>query len=139
MSIQEQKNSGIIGAKILLVEDDPMVVRMYQRKFANEGYNLALAFNGEEGLTAIKKERPDLILLDVMMPKMSGLEMLKIVKADAQYKNLPIVMLTNLGDRAEDVEKCKEFGAEDYWVKANMKLDDIILKVKEILKKYSGK
>jgi Response regulators consisting of a CheY-like receiver domain and a winged-helix DNA-binding domain len=132
---QIKPNSG----KILLVEDDPMVVRMYARKFKKEGFGLALAYNGEKGLEELKKERPDIILLDIMMPKMSGLEMLKIVKDDPQYKDLPVVMLTNLGDRAEDVKKCKELGAEDYWVKANMQLNEITDKVKKILAKYFNK
>jgi two-component system, OmpR family, alkaline phosphatase synthesis response regulator PhoP len=118
---------------ILLVEDDPMVVRMYKRKFKKDGFDLEMAYNGKEGLVALKKKRPDIILLDIMMPKMSGLEMLKIVKADPQYKDLPVVMLTNLGDRAEDVVKCKELGAEDYWVKANMRLSEITEKIKKIL------
>jgi len=123
--------------KVLLVEDDPMIIRLYDRKFKLEGYKLTKAFNGFDGLEALKKEQPDIILLDIMMPKMSGLEMLKIVKDDPQYKNLPVVMLTNLGDRAEDVEKCKELGAEDYWVKANMKLEEITERINAILTKYS--
>jgi DNA-binding response OmpR family regulator len=131
-------DSGDKKEKILLVEDDPMVVRMYKRKFGNEGFDLVVAFNGEEGLAALEKERPNLVLLDVMMPKMSGLDMLKAVKSEEKYKKLPVVMLTNLGDRSEDVEKCKELGAEDYWVKANMKLDDIVSKVRMILEKYSN-
>jgi len=122
--------------KILLVEDDPMIIRLYDRKFKLEGYELTKAFNGFEGLEALKKERPDIILLDIMMPKMSGLDMLKIVKNDPQYKDLPVVMLTNLGDRAEDVEKCKALGAEDYWVKANMKLEEITGRINAILTKY---
>jgi len=130
-----KENSG----KILLVEDDPMVVRMYSRKFKIDGFKVALAFNGENGLEELKKERPDIILSDIMMPKMSGLEMLQIIKADPQYKDLPVVMLTNLGDRPEDVEKCKELGAEDYWVKANMQLEEIAVKIKTILAKNFNK
>ena len=123
-------------ANILLVEDDPMVVRMYSRKFKKDGFNLSLGYNGKEGLAALKKKRPDIILLDIMMPKMSGLDMLKIVKADPQYKDLPVVMLTNLGDRTEDVTKCRELGAEDYWVKANMRLNEITEKINKILNNH---
>lgn len=112
---------------------------MYERKLKLDGFNINTAFNGEKGLEELKKDRPDIILCDIMMPKMSGLEMLKIVKDDPQYKDLPVVMLTNLGDRAEDVEKCKELGAEDYWVKANMKLGEITEKIKKILAKYLNK
>jgi CheY-like chemotaxis protein len=122
-------------SKILLVEDDPMVVKMYQRKLTMDGFDLTLAFNGEEGLEALKKNKPDIVLLDVMMPKMNGIEMLKIIKGDPAFKDLPVVILTNLGDRQEDVQKCKDFGAEDYWVKASMPLNEISRRVKDILAK----
>ena len=123
----DQKN------KILLVEDDSMIVRMYQRKLEAEGFKVALAFNGEEGLAALKKETPDLVLLDIMMPKMNGIEMLKAVKADPALKSVPVVILTNLGDRPEDVQKCKELGALDYWVKANISLKEITERIRKIL------
>ncbi|MDD4901995.1 MAG: response regulator [Patescibacteria group bacterium] len=119
--------------KILLVEDDPMVIRMYQRKLTLEGFDLTLAFNGEEGLVALAKDRPDLVLLDIMMPKMDGFEMLKKVKADPALKDIPVVILTNLGDRSEDVQKSKESGADDYWVKANMPLKELIDKIRIIM------
>ena len=121
--------------KILLVEDDSMVVRMYQRKLEKDGFQLTLAFNGEEGLAALKKEKPDIVLLDIMMPKMNGIEMLKAVKADPVTKDIPVVILTNLGDRPEDVQKCKELGAEDYWVKANTPIQEITERIKKILAK----
>jgi two-component system alkaline phosphatase synthesis response regulator PhoP len=121
--------------KILLVEDDPMVVRMYQRKLTKDGFRVTLAFNGEEGLAALMKERPDIILLDIMMPKMNGIEMLKRIKADPVLKNIPVVILTNLGDRPEDVQKCKELGAEDYWVKANVSLKEVVDRTNKILAK----
>lgn len=119
--------------KILLVEDDPMVVRMYERKLTLEGFSIDLAYNGEDGLAALKKNRPDIILLDVMMPRLSGLDMLRLVKSDPQYADLPVVILTNLGDREEDVKKCKELGAEDYWVKVNLRLNDLAGKINKIL------
>ncbi len=121
--------------KILLVEDDPMVVRMYQRKLTKDGFRVTLAFNGEEGLAALMKERPDIILLDIMMPKMNGIEMLKRIKADPVLKNIPVVILTNLGDRPEDVQKCKELGAEDYWVKASVSLKEAVDRTNKILAK----
>ena len=121
--------------KILLVEDDPMIVRMYQRKLEQEGFKVSLAFNGEEGLAALKQDKPDIVLLDIMMPKMNGIEMLKAVKADPSLKDIPVVILTNLGDRPEDVQKAKDLGAEDYWVKANIPLKEIVERVKKILTK----
>src|SRR5512133_2167493 len=121
--------------KILLVEDDPMVVRIYERKLVKEGFALAVAVNGEDGLAALAKERPDIVLLDIMMPKINGLEMLSRVKADPQYKDLPVVMLTNLGDRADDINRCKQLGAEDYWVKVNINLNDLAGKINKILER----
>jgi CheY-like chemotaxis protein len=119
--------------KILLVEDDPMVIRMYQRKLEFEGFKVTLAFNGEEGLEALKKETPNIILLDVMMPKMNGIETLKAIRSDEKYKALPIIILTNLGDRPEDVQKCKDLGATDYMVKANLQLKDLVEKLKGLI------
>ncbi len=136
MSTQSPKESAPSKGKVLLVEDDPMVVRMYERKFKNEGFDLTLAYNGFDGLAALKKERPDIVLLDIMMPKMNGLEVLKQIKADPQYKDLPVVMLTNLGDRAEDVDRCKQFGAEDYWVKVNIKLSELAGNVSKIIERH---
>ncbi|MDO8265266.1 MAG: response regulator, partial [Candidatus Parcubacteria bacterium] len=78
-------------------------------------------------------------LLDIMMPKMNGIEMLKAVKADPALKDIPIVILTNLGDRPEDIQKCKDLGAEDYWVKANISLKEITEKVNKILEGKNGK
>jgi CheY-like chemotaxis protein len=118
---------------VLLVEDDPMVVKMYKRKLEGEGFEVVLCYNGVEGIEALKKTKPDIVLLDIMMPKMSGLDMLKIVKSDPQNASLPMVILTNLGDRAQDMEKCKELGAADYWVKANMRLDDIVSRIEKII------
>ena len=120
--------------KILLVEDDQMVSQMYYRKLTRDGFALTLAGNGEEGLAALKNERPDIILLDVMMPKLNGFETLKIIKKDPVYKNLPVVILTNLGDRDDDIAQCKKMGAVDYWVKANTEINDLSNRIKTIIK-----
>lgn len=119
--------------KVLLVEDDPMVIRMYRRKLTMSGFDLFLAFNGEEGLEAIAKNRPDIILLDIMMPRMNGFEMLKRLKTDKEFADIPVVILTNLGDRDEDVKRSKGLGAVDHWVKANTPLNKIIERIGEIL------
>jgi two-component system alkaline phosphatase synthesis response regulator PhoP len=113
------------GLKVLLVEDDPMVVRMYQKKLTMDGYNVSLAFNGEEGLAAIAKDRPDIILLDIMMPKMNGFEVLNVLKNDESLKNIPVIVLTNMDDRSEHMEKIRQLGANDYLVKANTSLKDL--------------
>ena len=121
--------------KVLLADDDFMIVKMYQRKFNFDDFFLMTAFNGREAMEKIKKNRPDIVLLDIMMPKMSGLEVLRAVKSNKELCDIPVVMLTNLGDRQEDIEKCKEIGATDYWVKANTSLAEISKRIKKILSK----
>jgi DNA-binding response OmpR family regulator len=138
MPIEPSQPKQAARRHILLIEDDPMVVRMYKRKFDQEGYEVSLAFNGQEGLEVLKRKRPDIVLLDIMMPKLSGIDTLKIIKSDPQYADLPVVMLTNLGDRAQDTEKCKELGAEDYWVKANMRLDEVVSNIERIFSRRAG-
>ncbi|MDX1607818.1 MAG: response regulator [Candidatus Spechtbacterales bacterium] len=118
---------------ILLVEDDPLIIRMYQNKLSADGYNVETAFNGEEGLTKIRKQKPDLILLDVMMPRMNGIEVLKNLKENDDTKDIPVIFLTNLGDNEEDIEKAKDMGATDYLVKSEISLSDLSEKVKEFI------
>lgn len=119
--------------KILLVDDDPLIIRMYQTKLSKDGYNISLAFNGEEAIIKAKKDKPDLILLDLMMPKMNGIETLEQLKKDSDTKDIPVVILTNLEDKKDDVEKAKKMGALNYWVKAETDLKTLSSKVKEIL------
>lgn len=119
---------------VLLTDDDPMIIRMYQRKLEHDGFKVNLAFNGEECLEAVKKEKPDIILLDIMMPKMNGIDALKALKAGANTKTIPVIILTNLGDRPEDMEKAKQLGAAEYIVKANICLPDLMEKIKSIIK-----
>src|SRR3989344_6028291 len=98
-------------AKILLTEDDPLMVRMYQRKLVNDGYEVDIASNGEEGLVKIRSFRPDLVLLDIMMPKLNGLQVLERMKADPTISKIPVVILTNLGGSEEDIERGLGLGA----------------------------
>jgi CheY-like chemotaxis protein len=84
--------------KVLLVEDDPIIYRMYQKAFKMEGYTTELAKNGVEGLDILKTFKPDVILLDIMMPKMNGVEMLSILRSESATKDIPVVVLTNVAD-----------------------------------------
>jgi len=118
---------------ILLVDDDPLIIRMYQKKLSAEGYKVNTAFNGEEGLTSIKKEKPDLILLDVMMPKVNGVEVLKTLKKDSESAMIPVIILTNLGDDEKEIQAAKDLGALDYLVKSDISLEELSLRVKESL------
>jgi len=117
---------------VLLIEDDNLLVRMYQDKFTGDGYKVVVALDGENGLAKLKKEKPTLVLLDIMMPKMNGFEVLKKIKADPSSKNIPVILLTNLGGE-DDAKKGLEMGAVAYLIKSDYTPDEVIAKIKEIL------
>ena len=123
-------------AKILIIEDDPLMLRMYQKIFKFEGYEVTVASNGEEGIDQTRKEKPTLILLDIMMPKMNGLEVLDKLKNDPVTKKIPIVMLTNLAG-SNDAEKALTLGAVKYIVKSEFDPKQVTNMVKEILAGYT--
>jgi DNA-binding response OmpR family regulator len=124
-----------MAQKILLAEDDIQLVDMYKRKFKLEGFDVYVAGNGQEAIDQFETFTPDIVLLDIMMPKLSGLEVLRYIRQDSKSKNALVVMLTNLGNEAtsEDIYK---LGATDYIVKADMTPLEVTNKVKEILKIY---
>ena len=105
---------------------------MYQRVFEFEGFEADMARNGEEGILALKKNRPVMILLDIMMPKMSGIDVLRQIKVDPKYKDIPVVVLTNLSG-SKDAETALELGAIKYLVKSENKPKQIVNQIKEIL------
>lgn len=124
-------------AKILLVEDDPLMIRMYQRKLASDGYEVGMAVNGEDGLVKLRSFRPDLVLLDIMMPKLNGLQVLERMKADPTISSIPVIILTNLGGSQEDIERGLELGAVAYLVKSAYRPDEVVARVKEVLAGYT--
>jgi CheY-like chemotaxis protein len=123
-------------AKILVVEDDPLMSRMYQKIFTFEGYQVEMAGDGQEGLEKARSVKPNLILLDIMMPKMNGLEVLEKLKADPDVKAIPVVMLTNLAG-TQDAEAALLKGAVKYIVKSEHDPKQVANMVKEILAGYS--
>ena len=120
-------------AKVLLVEDDPTLIDMYSLKFKEEGYNLLVADNGEDGLALALKEIPNVILLDIMMPRMDGFAVLAELKKNDSTKDIPVVMLSNLG-QASDIQKGQTMGAKDYIVKASMTPTQVVAKAKSFIK-----
>lgn len=118
---------------VLLADDDPLVIRMYQNKLQNDGYKVEIARDGEEVLVHVMKQKPDLILLDVMMPKMNGVETLKELKKEPKTQDIPVIILTNLGDKKEDVEGATRLGALDYLVKSNITLKGLSKRVKQVM------
>ncbi len=115
--------------KILFIEDEYRFQKTLGEFLREEGYEIVSALDGESGLDLAKREDPDLILLDLILPKKHGLDVLKELKADNQTKNIPVIILTNL-ETTEDVQKALELGATTYLVKANYSPEDILEKIK---------
>ncbi|MBU0613029.1 response regulator [Patescibacteria group bacterium] len=120
--------------KILLIEDDKMLLEMYTAKFTREGFDIKTAENGSDGLKAAREMKPDMVLLDIIMPKLDGFATLKEIRKDENIKDVPVILLTNLG-QDQDIQKGKDLGADDYFVKANHTPTEIVEKVQELLKK----
>jgi len=123
-----------MAKKILFVEDEPSLQKAISEVLIQEGFEVLSASDGEQGLKITKEEKPDLILLDLILPKKDGFEVLKELKADEKLKDIPVIVLTNL-EGVGDVEKAIELGATTYLVKANYKLDDVVTKIKDFLRK----
>ena len=121
-------------SKILFVEDEPTLQKAVGEILGQEGFEVLAALDGEAGLELIKKEKPDLVLLDLILPKKDGFAVLKEMKEDESLKDIPVIVLTNL-EGMGDVEKAMSLGATTYLVKANYELDDVIKMIKENLKK----
>jgi two-component system alkaline phosphatase synthesis response regulator PhoP len=107
-----------MGKKIAIIEDDPAISEMYKIKFATSGYDVVTAENGQQGLLLIEKEKPSIVLLDLMMPVMSGDEMLKILRGTPWGKNIKVIILTNIA--AEEAAKgLTDYGVSGYILKAH--------------------
>lgn len=124
-------------AKILLVEDDPLIYRMYQKLFTLEGFETETAENGQEGLEKLVTFKPDVILLDIMMPKMNGLEMLTKLKAEESTKDIPVAVLTNVSDLGVANEIFAK-GADISIVKSETEPETVIEWINSVLAKKGG-
>jgi len=121
------------STKVLIIEDDQRINKVYMAKLSVEGITVMTALDGEEGLRKIYSEKPDLILLDLMLPQKSGFEILKEIKQDPKVKDIPVLILSNLAQEKE-VEKGLELGAEDYLVKTDYSIQQVMEKIKKALK-----
>ncbi|MFA6475576.1 MAG: response regulator [Patescibacteria group bacterium] len=121
--------------KVLIVEDDKFLSELISTKLDKEGFSIALAGDGETGVKKASEFRPDIILLDIMLPGMDGFEVLEKLKngADAALKAIPVIILSNFGQESK-VERGLQLGAVDYLVKANFTTGEIVAKIKEVLK-----
>ena len=119
--------------RILIIEDDKFLRELIIQKLGNEGYEVVEAAEGEEGLRKMKEEKPDLVLLDLILPGIDGFEVLRRAKSEQDTAPIPIIILSNLGQR-DDVEKGIELGAIDYLIKAHFTPGEIVEKIKATLK-----
>jgi two-component system response regulator VicR len=115
--------------KILIVEDEEALSAVMREKLEKEDYEVEVVNNGEDAVPMCKKFNPDLIMLDLILPKKHGLEILKDLKADINLKGVPVIVLSNL-DTDTDIKKALELGADDYFVKAHHPINEIVEKVK---------
>lgn len=116
---------------ILFIEDEPTLQKTLGRALEQEGYEVQSALDGQSGLALVRRIKPDLILLDLILPKIDGFTVLKELKKDDSTKDIPVIVLTNL-ESPQDIEKALTEGATNYLVKANYELNDVVKKIKEL-------
>lgn len=119
-------------SKVVLIEDDELFVKMYQKKFTREGIDLEVAYNGVDGLVKISELKPNLIILDLMMPKMGGVEVLRKLKTEPVLKEIPVIVMTNLNAGSEEVKEAMSLGVKETVLKTDVIPEQIV----EIAKKY---
>lgn len=121
--------------KIVCAEDDKLMSESLIQGFKDAGFEATPAIDGEDAIAKVKEVKPDIILLDIMMPKLDGIGVVWELKADAETEKIPVVMLTNLSDTAT-VSKILEAGVTDYLLKSEQSIDQIVAKVKEVMSRY---
>ena len=114
--------------KILLIEDEEIVIDVLREKLKKEGYDVLVAKNGEEGLKLIKELKPDMVLLDVVMPKMGGFEVLEIMSKDEELRKIPVVIISNSGQPVE-LDRAKALGVKDWLIKTEFDPQEVLDKV----------
>jgi DNA-binding response OmpR family regulator len=118
--------------KILLIEDDSFLLSMYATKFEIENFKVIMAEDGDKGVRLAAKEMPDIILLDVLLPKMNGFEVLGEIKSDPKTAKIPVILLTNLSQK-DEIDKGLKMGAADYLIKAHFMPSEVVDKIKKLL------
>ncbi len=121
-----------MAKKILIVEDEEIVLGLLQKKLSQEGYEVSVARDGEEGLKKMMEIKPDLVLLDVVMPKMGGFEVMEEMQRDRELKKIPVIVVSNSGQPVE-IDKVRELGARDWLIKTEFDPQEVIDKVKKQL------
>lgn len=119
--------------KILVVEDDFFLIKVFQTKLIEEGYDVEIASDGMLAFDVLERFTPDLILLDLVMPKKDGFEVLEDLRKMKKFKKTPVIVLTNLGQES-DIERVKQFGVLDYLVKSDIPINDVVKRVEKVFK-----
>jgi DNA-binding response OmpR family regulator len=114
-----------MAKKILIIEDEELLSSLLKKKFSGIGFDVFVAEDGEKGVQAIRELRPDLVLLDIIMPKMGGFEVLKIAREDSSISGIKIMVISNSGQPVE-LEKAKELGAQDWLIKTNFDPQEVV-------------
>lgn len=120
--------------KVLVAEDDKFLAKAFKDKLEKEGFVVSVASDGNEALELLKKNQPDIMLLDLVMPIKDGFEVLEEIRLDPKIKKVPVIILSNLGQDS-DIQKGKELGAVDYLIKADFTINDVVKKIKEHIAK----
>ncbi len=120
--------------KILLIEDDIFLSSIYSKKFESEGFEMLIALDGEKGLKLALSKKPDLILLDLLLPGIDGFEVLRTLQKNKETQRIPVILLTNLNQK-EDIDNGLALGAADYIIKTHFMPSEIVEKVKKFLGK----
>ena len=119
--------------RILLVEDEPLLGNLLSQRLEKEGFTVVLAHDGEEALAKLRESKPDLVLLDIILPKISGFELLETLQADPQFEKAPVIIISNLGQES-DVARGTALGAIQYFVKAKVSIEELVEHVKTFLR-----
>lgn len=123
--------------KVLIIEDDRYILKMYQLKLSLEGFTVEVAENGKIGVDKVKEFMPDIILLDILMPELDGFQVLEIVKGDSSVKDIPVLIMSNLGQE-DHIEKGMKLGAIGYVVKSQYSPSQVVEKIREVLGVKAG-
>lgn len=121
--------------KILIIEDEEIILDLLQKKLTQEGYSISVAKDGEEGIRAMREDKPDLILLDIVMPKMGGFEVMEEMQKDNSLKDIPIIVVSNSGQPVE-LDKAQELGAKDWLIKTEFDPQEVVDKVKKWIRQF---
>lgn len=121
-------------AKILVVEDDRFLTSAYRAKLSKSGYDVQMAGDGEEAMEVLKQFVPDIILLDLVMPRKDGFATLAEIRQQTALQQIPVIVASNLGQK-EDIDKAMQLGANDFIIKSDLSMDDLVVKIESLLAK----